>query len=389
MFLILGKMGTGLLLSTAAKMNTEKHCRTSRCNRREFLGAAATVTLAAAAMPAVLAQDGRKVTMAFVGCAHIHTPGFINLLKKRDDVKVKFVWDHDQERAARRAKELGAEVAELYQVWSDSEINAIVICSETNRHKELVLAAAKAGKHMFVEKPLGITGKESREMARAIADANLLFTTGYFMRTDPKHLFLKEEIERGNLGQITRARGSNCHSGSLGGWFDTEWRWMADPKIAGVGAFGDLGTHKLDILMWLLGDVEEVTAETRVITRRYGACDETGEGILRFKNGVIGTLAAGWVDVDDPVQLLISGTEGHAVIVNNQLFYRSKKAGADGKEPWTKLPQAPREPLHQFVDAVKGNEDQPLVPVREAAERVVVMEAMYEGARKRRWIKVS
>lgn len=370
-------------------MNTDTSRQASNYTRRDFLGAAATVAMAAATMPSALAQEGKKVTMAFVGCAHIHTPGFINLLKKRDDVAVKLVWDHDQERAARRAKELGAKVADLQEIWSDPEISAVVICSETNRHKELVRAGAKAKKHMFVEKPLGITGKESREMAAAISDANLLFTTGYFMRTDPKHLFLKEEIAKGSFGKITRARGSNCHSGSLGGWFDKEWRWMADPKIAGVGAFGDLGTHKLDILMWLLGDVDEVSADVRVVTGRYGHCDETGEGIIRFKSGVIATLAAGWVDIDDPVQLLISGTEGHAVIVNNQLFYRSKKAGADSKEPWTKLPQAPREPLHQFVDAVKGAKDQPLVPVNEAAERVVVMEAMYEGARKRKWVKIS
>jgi len=117
---------------------------------------------------------------------------------------------------------------------------------------------------------------------------------------------------------------------------------MADPKVAGVGAFGDLGTHKLDILMWLLGEVEAVTAEIKSVTARYGDCDETGEALIRFKNGVIGTLAAGWVDIEDPVQLEISGTEGHAIISDNHLYYRSKKMpGTDSKEPYTKLPAAP------------------------------------------------
>lgn len=345
--------------------------------------------MAAAALPSAFAQERKKVTMGFVGCAHIHTPGFIDLLKKREDVRVKSVWDHDQERAQRRAQELSAEVVSAEQIWSDPEISAVVICSETNRHRDLVLAAAKARKHMFVEKPLGITAKESAEMATAIEKAGLLFTTGYFMRTDPKHIFLKEEIAKGNLGTITRARGSNCHSGSLGGWFDKEWRWMADPKIAGVGAFGDLGTHKLDILMWLLGDVAEVTADVKSVTGRYGDTDETGEALIRFENGTIGTLAAGWVDVDDPVQLIISGTEGHAAIINNNLYYRSKKAGADSREAYTKLPAAPVAPLHQFVDAVSGKPNQPLVSAREAAARVTAMEAMYTAARKRRWVKVA
>jgi predicted dehydrogenase len=360
--------------------------------RRSFLRSTSVGALAAATLPHAFAADPeKKVTLAFVGCAHIHTPGFVDLLKGRKDVKVKSVWDHDQPRAEKRAQALGAQVvADVHEIWSDPEIQAVVICSETNRHYDLVLAAAKAGKHMFAEKPLGITAKESREMAEAIEKANLLFTTGYFMRTDPKHLFLKDEIAKGHFGKITRARGSNCHNGSLGGWFDTEWRWMADPKIAGVGGFGDLGTHKLDILMWMLGDVDSATADTHVVTGRYGDCDECGEGLIQFKNGTVGTLAAGWVDVADPVQLLISGTEAHAVVVDDRLYYKNKKVeGADGVDPFTKLPSAPPAPLHQFVNAVAGQKDQPLVTPREAAARVSVMEAMYKGARERRWVKPS
>lgn len=362
-----------------------------KTNRREFLRSAGAAALAVATLPSALAQAGKKTTVALVGAAHIHTPGFVDLWKTRNDVLVKFVWDHDKARAQKYAGELGAQVAgEVNQVWSDPEIAAVVIYSETNRHYDLVLAAAKAGKHMFVEKPLGITAKESVAMAEAIESAKLLFTTGYFMRTDPKHLFLKAEIAAGNFGKITRVRGSNCHGGSLGGWFDADYRWMADPKIAGVGAFGDLGTHKLDILMWMLGGVESVTADVKSVTGRYGDCDETGEGLIQFNNGVIGTLAAGWVDVEDPVQLLISGTEGHAVVVDNHLYYRSNKLpGTDSKEPYTKLPKAPRPPMHQFLDAVGGAKDQPLVTPREAAARVTVMEAMYLAAREHKWVAVG
>jgi predicted dehydrogenase len=360
-------------------------------NRREFFRSTGIATLAAASFNSAWAQGDKKITVALVGAAHIHTPGFVSLVKQRSDVKVKAVWDHDAARAEKYAKDLGAQkVDDVKEIWADPEIAAVVIFSETNRHHELVLAAARAGKHMFAEKPLGITAKESLAMAEAIEKANLLFTTGYFMRTDPKHLFLKQEIAQGNFGTITRVRGSNCHSGALEGWFDKDYRWMADPKIAGVGAFGDLGTHKLDILMWMLGDVAEVTSEVRSVTGRYGDCDETGEGLVRFANGVLGTLAAGWVDIEDPVQLLISGTEGHAIIEDNHLYYRSKKVpGTDSKDPYTKLPKAPRPPLHQFLDAVGGAKDQPLVTPKEAAERVVVMEAMYKGARERKWVRVG
>ncbi|HSU53804.1 MAG TPA: Gfo/Idh/MocA family oxidoreductase [Candidatus Dormibacteraeota bacterium] len=359
--------------------------------RRQFLRTTAAASIATGFLPSALAQTDSKVVLALVGAAHIHAPGLAEILKARNDTMVKSVWDHDAARAEKYAKQLGGQaVSNVQDIWSDPEIKAVVIYSETIRHPELVAAAAKAGKHMFVEKPLGITGKESLAMAEAIEKAGLLFTTGYFMRTDPKHLFLKGEIAKGNFGKITRVRGSNCHSGALEGWFDTDYRWMTDPKLSGVGAFGDLGTHKLDILMWLFGDLAAVTGEVSTVTGRYGNVDETGEALLRFKSGILGTLAAGWVDVEDPVQLLISGTEGHATIVDNHLYYRSKKVpGSDSKEPLTKLPKGSRPPMHQFLDAVAGSKDQPLVTPQEAAARVVVMEAIYKGARDHSWVNLS
>jgi predicted dehydrogenase len=372
-------------------------------DRRGFIktasGAAILAALPGGLAAAASGEPAKPVTLAFVGCAHIHTPGFIKLLNgDRPAVRVKWVWDHDAARAQKRAGELDAAVcSDLRQVWSDPEVAGVVICSETNRHRDLVLAAAAAGKHIYAEKPLGITAAGSLEMADAVSKANVLFTTGYFMRTMPQHLFLKEQVGRGAFGKITRIAGSNCHSGSLGGWFDAKpdrpwenWRWMADPTIAGVGAFGDLGTHMLDIMMWLCGDVESVSAETRVVTGRYGDCDEAGDALLRFRNGTMGTLAASWVDVWDPVTLQISGTEGNAAIVKGDLFFRCASVrGADGLEPWTDLPKGPAAPLQQFVNAVAGQAGMPLVPVREAAARVAVMEAAYRSAKAGTSVRVA
>lgn len=329
--------------------------------------------------------------VALVGCAHIHTPGFIERLNKRGDIQVKWVWDHDVERAARRAGELKSEVTgELATIWNDPSIEAVIICSETDHHEPLVLDGAASKKNLFVEKPLGMGGADAYKMARAIDDAGILFHTGYFMRGFAIHNFLREQIQKGIFGKITRARGSNCHSGSLGGWFDTEWRWMADPKQAGVGAFGDLGTHSLDILMWLLGDVASGTATVEVITGRYGDCDETGEAIFKFESGVVGTLAAGWVDVANPVTLLISGTEGHATVVDEKLYLTSKNVeGADGKSAWTQLPEAQTSGFDLFLDVVEGRKDAPLVTAQEAAARSATMEALYRGASEGRWVNVE
>jgi predicted dehydrogenase len=361
--------------------------------RRQFIKtlgqAAATATLAGGPLAALGQENPPKLVFALVGAAHIHTPNYIRILKQRQEVSVKYVWDHDRARAAKAAATLGGQVVDDDKtIWADPEVKAVVICSETNRHSELVLAAAAAGKHVFAEKPMGTGSQESYAMADALEKAHVFFTTGYMMRTSPPILFLKQQVELGAFGKITRVRGSTCHNGSLGRWFDTDWRWMADPKIAGVGAFGDLGTHSLDILMWMCGGVEAVAADIKVVTGNYGDCDESGEALLKFKNGITATLAAGWVDLADPVTLMISGTEGYACIDRGNLFFTCKKVpGADGQQPWTKLPQPLPEPMDQFINAVAGKPAPNLVAPREAAARVSVMEAAYRSAKQAGWVK--
>ena len=88
--------------------------------------------------------------------------------------------------------------------------------------------------------------------------------------------------------------------------------------------------------------------------------------------------------------LLVAGTEGHAAVFNDRLYLRTKKVpGADGARPWGKLPPGPDHPLLQFVNAIAGQKDQPLVTPREAALRVKVMEALYQSARERKWVTVG
>ena len=331
------------------------------------------------------------ISIAIAGCAHIHTPGFVKMIKARpQEVRVRRVWDHDQARGSKTAIEFGPDTAvasDVYDVWNDPQIQAVVICCETDRHEALVKQATDARKDIFVEKPLGLGAKDAFAMADAIERSGVRFQTGYMSRGWPPILFLREHVNKGSFGKITRARGSNCHSGALGGWFDTEWRWMADVKQAGCGAFGDLGTHSLDILLWLFGEVESVVATLDNGTARYPGCDETGEGILRFKNGVIGTIAAAWDDVSNPLQYLISGTEGCAAIINEELYFTCKKLGFDGKSPITstQMPKGWPHAFELFLDAVAGK-DVPLVGAREAAYRSAVMEAMYQSASRKAWV---
>lgn len=322
-------------------------------------------------------------TTAFLGVAHIHTPGFIKTINSRSDVKCKWVYDHDDERAARRATELEAHTTDLQTILDDPEVTSVVICSETRHHLDLVTKAAAAGKHLFVEKPLSATGDEADAMADAIKKAGVVFQTGFFQRSAPHNQFIKREIEAGHLGTITRMRYTNCHSGALGGWFDTEWRWTADKAEAGGGGYADLGAHALDIILWCLtkpcGAVVKTAATLGSATKRYGDIDEWGAGLLTFESGAVAIMEASWVDpkLHSPVE--VQGTEGQIRVQDGKVFYYSKHVeGAEGGE-WTDLPAQLPHAFTLFWDVLAGG-NVPLVTVEEAAAESRVMDQLYQAA---------
>lgn len=331
------------------------------------------------------------IVLGVAGAAHIHMPSYLKMLKERSGVRVKNLWDHDADRAARNARALNAmPTGNLEALLGDPETQAVLVCAETDRHLGIVLGAAKAKKHLYVEKPLGLATADAREMAAAVEKAGVHFQTGFGKRGCGYHRFIKQAIERGDFGMVTRVRATVVHGGALrDGKFSGDYAWMADARQAGGGGFFDLGGHGLDLLLWLMGDVEAATATVGSATRRYPLCDEFGEGQLRFANGAIGTLAAGWVDVTDPVDFAIWGTEGQAYLTRDDvLYFKSNRVpGADGKSPWTDLPEAQPHPFLRFLDAVGGKQGMDLISVREAAYTSAVMDAMYQGAREGRWVK--
>jgi len=365
--------------------------RSDSLSRRDFVKTAGAAGAAMLAGNTAEAGQDASVTLALLGAAHIHTSMFLQMLQTREEVKIAHVWDHDAARAEKHAAECGAAVAKTVAgVLGDSRVAGVLVLSETSKHAELAIAAAGAKKHVFVEKPLGVGAKDACEIAAAVEQAGVLFNTGYHLRTISRNIFVQENIQQGNLGRIVRVHASFCNDCVLQGEFDDELKWTVDPQWGALGAFADTGTHALDLLMWLVGDVEAVSADLRSVPHRYPHGDETGQGLLRFASGVTGTISAGWIEPENPVSLLVSGTEGHAVVLNDRLYLRTKKVeGADGARPWMKLAPPLDHPLLQFASAIAGQKDLPLVTVREAAARVKVMEALYRSARERRWVTIA
>jgi len=328
---------------------------------------------------------------AFLGVGHIHTPNFIDRINARETASAVSVWDHDTDRAAASAEKLGCSVAASPEdVCADPSVDAVVICSETKRHPELVKLVCDAGKHVFVEKPLGMNGAEATELAGRIGDAGVIFQTGYFMRSAAEYRFLKQHVEAGTFGPIYRVNAANCHKGAIVGLFDQEWRWMADTAQAGCGGFGDLGFHSLDLMIWMFGEVESVCAMIGGGTKRYGDTDELGEGLLRFKSGTLGTLTSGWTDWLCPQKFLISGKEGTAAVLADGLHLQCKKiTGMEEAGKYESLPEPLGHAFELFLDAIETGQRDLLVPVGEAAYGNKVIEALYRSAREGKEVPVD
>ncbi|HWA84087.1 MAG TPA: Gfo/Idh/MocA family oxidoreductase [Fimbriimonadaceae bacterium] len=320
--------------------------------------------------------------LAWIGTAHIHTPGFTNEVLKRG-FACAGVWDHDADRAKKNAEKLGGPVGTVLQFVQDAGVNGFVVCSETVRHLELVGQLVGAGKPIFIEKPMGFDEPQSRAILKLLEDHKIVFQTGYFSRGLANVRALKKKVDEGFFGTVTRVRASNCHSGALGHWFDTDWRWMADRKQAGVGAFGDLGTHVLDLLLWIFGPVSSVTGILANGTARYEGCEELGEALLKFENGILGTLAASWDDVADPIRIQVAGTKGHALLGADL-----QVAGPDGKFEKIDTGEGVPAGFNAFLDYLEGRQVE-LVTPREAAQRDIVMDTIYRAAESRKWLDVA
>ena len=328
--------------------------------------------------------------IALLGAAHIHTPGFVKKLVARPDYHIAGVWDHDADRALHNSEQLGCHVISGVQELLKIEgLEAVIVCAETDRHEELIEQVAKARKHCFAEKPLGIGKSDSERMQKVLEDAGVLFQTGYFNRSKAAYRKIKELIDAGSFGAISRIRLNNCHSGLQRNIFEG-WEWLTDMKQSGVGAFGDLGTHVLDLLLWFMGDLDSVTATLNQPMGRYPGCDENGEAILRFKSGVIASIAAGWLDLAQPMTAQVSGTKAHAYVAQDELYLVGDEIpNADGQSPYTDLPENLPHAFDLFLDAVQSGNGANLVSPKEAAYRSTVMEAIYQAAETRQWVSVE
>ena len=145
-------------------------------------------------------------------------------------------------------------------IIKDPEIDIVDICTPNNVHAEIAIAAANAGKHILCEKPLSLSSKEAEEMYQAAKKNNVTTMVAFNYRRTPAVQLAKKYIEEGALGDILDFRGTYLQDWSASP--DAPLSWRFQKEVCGTGALGDIGTHVVDMIRFLVGDFAAVNAVT-------------------------------------------------------------------------------------------------------------------------------
>ncbi len=231
----------------------------------------------------------KKIRWGIIGCGNVTEvksgPGF---QKARNSELVAVM---------RRNSKLAENYAKRHHVpkWYDDadmlihdpDVDAVYIATPPSSHMQYTLEVAKAGKPVYVEKPMACSFTECQQMIDACEKAAVPLFVAYYRRALPRFLKLKAIIERGDIGEV-RAVNVRFYQKPSKADQSGEYNWRVDPEIAGCGYFCDLGSHIIDLLQYLLGPIISANGDASNQGGLYKAEDIVSAS-FKFENGIHGT----------------------------------------------------------------------------------------------------
>jgi predicted dehydrogenase len=253
--------------------------------------------------------------IAILGFAHGHVHAYCGQIQRFLDVRLVAAWDHDAVRGQTYASRYGiAFQDDLAGLLNREDVDAVIVTSETNRHAEIVEAAAAAGKAILCQKPMATTLADCDRIITSVERTGVHFQMAFQMRCDPLNQKIKDWVAGGAVGRIGSLRRRHCINFLFNPTIATgESAWHIDP-IANVGMFFDDAVHAADFFYWLMGKPTSVIAEIDNVLTTV-APDDTGIAVYRWPNGAMGALFNSSVTLAGENTCEIYGDEG--VIIQN------------------------------------------------------------------------
>jgi 1,5-anhydro-D-fructose reductase (1,5-anhydro-D-mannitol-forming) len=293
------------------------------------------------------------IRLAVLSFWHVHADDYAREAVAHPRTEIVAAWDEDPDRGRAKAQSLGAAFHEdLAELLARSDIDGVIVTTPTNAHRDVIVAAAEAGKHVFTEKVLALHPAECDEILAAVDRAGVKLTVSLPRLSDPYTLAIRAVLAEGRLGDVTLVRVRLSHDGAIGR------RWLPpqffDPEQAGGGALIDLGCHPMYLTRLFLGGMpDRLTASFGYVTGQ--PVEDNAVAVLHDASGAIGVAEAGFVNPHSPFTIEVHGTQGSLLYGTPEprLLVRSSPASRD--DDWTELPLPDRAPgpFEQWVDHIE------------------------------------
>ncbi|MCS7224022.1 MAG: Gfo/Idh/MocA family oxidoreductase [Armatimonadetes bacterium] len=332
----------------------------------------------------------RPIKVCFVGCGGIAGAHLRALRDLPDLFQVVACCDVVSEAAQKRAAEVGgaAVYTDYEEAIKSSGCDVVAITLPHHLHRPVGLVAAQEKKHIFVEKPMANNLTEAIEMVQASEQAGKMLMVGQTQRYMAVHRKVKEILESGQIGRVLYVRASvDQFLAAIRGPGD----WLFKKDLAGGGSVISIGVHKIDLLRWLVGEVESVFAVERISGINPGMdCEDISTALLEFEDGAVADLGSLYAARQSPwgELLTIYGSEG--VIHNIGGWFLS--GNGTGPSAWQALEYERNDPFkaewEHFGHCLLSGE-QPLTSGADNLRTMAVIEAIYLSARSHHPVSVK
>ncbi|MGG1676138.1 Gfo/Idh/MocA family protein [Neobacillus sp. NRS-1170] len=340
-----------------------------------------------------------KLRVGVVGCGSIAQHRHLPEYKANKNVELVAVCDINEERAKEVAEKFGAFAYTSYEELLNSGlVDAVSVCTPNYLHAPISIAALEAGIHVLCEKPMATSKQEAEAMIAAADKSGKKLMIAHNQRFVPSHEKARQLIASGEVGKIYSFRTAFGHGGPEGWSVEGKDGWFFQKEKAFVGAMGDLGVHKTDLLRYVLGEeIVEVGSFVETSAKDFADVDDNAVCVLKTESGIIGTLAASWAYVskednstiiygekailrleDDPVHsLVVQYANGEVVKYELGKIQSNEEGGQQNSHV-----------IEKFVDTVLHDQEPP-VPGVEGMKSLEVILAALESNETKQIVRVT
>ncbi|MBM7568655.1 Gfo/Idh/MocA family protein [Paenibacillus sacheonensis] len=344
----------------------------------------------------------KTIRVAIIGCGSIaefrHAPEYA----ANEQVEIAAFFDHNPERAERLVDVYGGRAApSIASILADPDIDAVSVCTSNETHEEVTVDALQAGKHVLCEKPIATSVEGARAMMKAGRESGRILMVGHNQRFSEAHVVARRLIESGEIGKVLTFQTTFGHSGPEHWAFvKSTDSWFFSKERSVLGAAGDLGIHKLDLIRYLL---EDEIADIAAFGGALHKTDADGEPIavndnmvciVKTEGGVLGTVALSWTYYgEEDNSTVLYGEKGILKIFANETFpVQVKRSDGTSREYeiegiQTNDNQTDSGVINAFVDCIVEGKKPP-VSARDGLVSLKLIEAMMKAADERRSVRL-